>query len=105
MADLIAALPVLDAATIYRAARDHSVAAWRARGMYRLLNRMLFLAAHDEERRHVLQRFYEHNDALVGRFYAAQPELKDWLRILSGKPPIPPMRALGTLIKYEMGKA
>nr|WP_310525438.1 lycopene beta-cyclase CrtY [Polymorphobacter sp.] len=105
MADVIAALPVLDAASIYRAARDHSVTAWRARGMYRLLNRMLFLAAHDEERRHVMQRFYEHNDALVGRFYAAKPELKDWMRILSGKPPIPPMRALGTLIKYEMGKA
>jgi lycopene beta-cyclase len=105
MADIIAALPVLDAATIYRAARDHSVAAWKARGMYRLLNRMLFLAAQDEERRHVLQRFYEHNDALVGRFYAAQPELKDWMRILSGRPPIPPMRAFATLLKYEMGKA
>ena len=105
MADLIAALPVLDAATIYRAVRGHSVTAWRARGMYRLLNRMLFLAAHDEERRHVMQRFYEHNDGLVGRFYAAKPELRDWMRILSGKPPIPPMRALGTLIKYEMGKA
>jgi lycopene beta-cyclase len=105
MADLIAALPVLDAATIYRAVRDHSVAAWRARGMYRLLNRMLFLAAHDEERRHVMQRFYEHNDGLVGRFYAAKPELRDWMRILSGKPPIPPLRALSTLIKYEIGKA
>ena len=105
MADLIAALPVLNAETIYRATRDHSIAAWRARGMYRLLNRMLFLAAHDDERRQVLQRFYEHNDGLVGRFYAAQPEFKDWLRILSGKPPIPPMRALGTLIKYEIGIA
>ena len=105
MADVIASLPVLDAATIYRAARDHSVTAWRSRGMYRLLNRMLFLAAHDEERRHVLERFYAHNDALVGRFYAAKPELRDWMRILSGKPPIPPLRALGTLIKYELGKA
>ncbi len=105
MADLIAALPSLDPATIYRATRDHSIGAWRARGMYRLLNRMLFLAAHDDERRDVLQRFYEHNDGLVGRFYAAKPELKDWLRILSGRPPIPPFRALGTLIKYELGKA
>ncbi len=105
MADIIAALPVHDAATIYRAARDHSVSAWRARGMYRILNRMLFLAAHDDERRDVLQRFYEHNDALVGRFYAARPELRDWMRILSGKPPIPPLRALGTLLRYEMGKA
>jgi len=105
MADLIAGLPDMAPTTIYRAARDHSVAAWKARGMYRLLNRMLFLAAHDDERRHVLQRFYEHNDALVGRFYAAQPELKDWMRILSGKPPIPPLRAFGTLLRYEMGKA
>ncbi|MFZ4690265.1 MAG: lycopene beta-cyclase CrtY [Polymorphobacter sp.] len=105
MADIVAGLPMLDAATIYRAAREHSVGAWKARGMYRLLNRMLFLAAHDDERRHVLQRFYEHNDALVGRFYAARPEFKDWLQILSGKPPIPPMRALRTLLKYEMGKA
>ena len=68
MADMIAALPVLDAPSIYRAARDFSVAAWRGRGMYRLLNRMLFLAAHDEERRYILERFYAHNDALVGRF-------------------------------------
>ena len=105
MADVIATLPAFDAATIYRATRDHSVQAWRARGMYRLLNRMLFLAAHDEERRHIMQRFYEHGDALVGRFYAAKPEFRDWLNILSGRPPIPPMRALGTLIKYEMGKA
>ena len=105
MADMIAALPVLDAPSIYRAARDFSVAAWRGRGMYRLLNRMLVLAAHDEERRYILERFYAHNDALVGRFYAAKPELRDWMRILSGKPPIPPLRALGTLIKYELGKA
>ena len=105
MADTIAALSVLDASTIYRAARELSVQTWRARSMYRLLNRMLFLAAFDEERRHVMQRFYEHNDALVGRFYAAKPELRDWMRILSGKPPIPPMRALSTLIKYELGKA
>ena len=105
MADMIAALPVLDAPTIYRAARDFSVTAWRGRGMYRLLNRMLFLAAHDQERRYILERFYAHNDALVGRFYAAKPELRDWMRILSGKPPIPPLRALGTLIKYELGRA
>ena len=105
MADLVAGLPDLAPATIYRAVRDHSVGAWKARGMYRMLNRMLFLAAHNDERRHVLQRFYEHDDALVGRFYAAQPEIKDWMRILSGKPPIPVLRALGTLIKYEMGKA
>lgn len=103
MADLVAGLPALDAATIYRAVRDHSVSAWRRRGMYRILNRMLFLAAQDEERRTILERFYEHGDDLVGRFYAAQPELRDWLRIFSGRPPIPVGRAMGTLMRYEMG--
>ena len=73
--------------------------------MYRLLNRMLFLAAKPDERYRVLERFYEHNDGLVGRFYAAKPELRDWLHILSGKPPLPVLRALTTLIKYELGKA
>ena len=105
IADLVAALPDLDAASIYAAVRQHSVDAWKSRGMYRLLNRMLFLAAHGEERRHIMQRFYRHNDDLVGRFYAAQPKLRDWMRILSGEPPIPPLRALGTLIKYEIGRA
>jgi lycopene beta-cyclase len=102
VADLVAGLPAHDAATIYHAIRDHSVRTWRARWMYRVLNRMLFLAAQDEERRSILQRFYQHPDDLVGRFYAARPELKDWFRILSGKPPIPAGRALGTLLSYEM---
>jgi lycopene beta-cyclase len=104
MAEVIAALPALDAVSIYHATRTHSVTAWRARGMYRVLNRMLFLAAHDEERCQIMERFYEHNDALVGRFYAAKPEFQDWMRILSGKPPIPPMRALKTLVRYEFGR-
>nr|WP_153401103.1 lycopene beta-cyclase CrtY [Polymorphobacter fuscus] len=103
IADLVAALPVLDAATIYAAVRRHSVDAWRARGMYRLLNRMLFLAALPDERYRVLERFYEHDEALVGRFYAAQPKLRDWTTILSGKPPLPVLRAMSTLIKYELG--
>jgi lycopene beta-cyclase len=71
--------------------------------MYRLLNRMLFLAALPDERYRVLERFYEHNEALVGRFYAARPVLKDWMTILSGKPPLPVGRAASTLIKYELG--
>jgi lycopene beta-cyclase len=105
IADLVAGLPVLDAASIYRAVRDHSVGAWKARGMYRLLNRMLFLAALPDERYRVLERFYEHDEALVGRFYAAKPVLRDWRTILSGKPPLPVLRAMTTLIKYELGRA
>ncbi len=103
MADMIAALPAFDAATIHRAARDHAIRVWNSRGMYRVLNRMLFLAAQDEERRTILERFYEHPDALVGRLYAADNRLSDWPKVFSGRPPIPPLRALGTLVKYELG--
>ena len=103
IADLIAALPQLDAPTIYAAVRRHSVESWKSRGMYRLLNRMLFLAALPDERYRVLERFYEHDEALVERFYAARPELRDWRAILSGKPPLPVLRAMKTLIKYELG--
>ncbi|KPF78566.1 lycopene cyclase [alpha proteobacterium AAP81b] len=102
-ADLVASLGSLDSATIYRAVRDHSVRAWRKRWMYRLLNRMLFLAALPDERYRVLERFYEHGDDLVGRFYAADPRLADWRRILSGRPPLPVGRAASTLIRYELG--
>ena len=101
-ADLVASLPAFDAATVYKALRADSRAAWKARALYRMLNRMLFLAAHDEERRHIMQRFYRLNDALVSRFYAARSTLADWARILTGKPPIPIARAVRTLIAYEM---
>ena len=103
MADMIAALPNFEAATIHRAARDHATSVWNSRGMYRILNRMLFLAAHDEERRTILERFYEHPDDLVGRLYAADNRLTDWPKVFSGRSPIPPMRALGTLVRYELG--
>ena len=103
MADLVAALPAFDAATIHRACRDHAERVWNSRGMYRLLNQMLFLAAQDEERRTILERFYEHPDDLVGRLYAADNRLTDWPRVFSGRPPIPPMRALGTVLRYGLG--
>lgn len=103
MADMIAALPDFRAATIHRAARDHAEQVWNSRGMYRILNRMLFLAAHDDERRIILERFYEHPDDLVGRLYAADIRWRDWPRMFSGRPPIPPLRALGTLVKYQLG--
>jgi lycopene beta-cyclase len=104
VADLVASLPDLSAGRVFRAIRAHSIRAWRARGMYRILNRMLFLAAENDERRTILQRFYQHPDDLVSRFYAAKPELSDWMQILSGKPPIPAGRAIKTLIDYELGR-
>ncbi len=101
-AELVAALPRHDSATLRRALRAHSVATWRRRRLYRMLNRMLFLAARDEERRHILERFYRLDGDLVARFYAAQNTLYDWARILTGTPPIPIPRAVRTLLRYEL---
>jgi lycopene beta-cyclase len=78
-----------------------SVRAWNARGLYRMLNRMLFLAADPVERYRVLQHFYRLDNALVGRFYAARSTWGDWARILTGTPPIPVPRALRALIMYK----
>jgi lycopene beta-cyclase len=101
-AEMVAALHRHDSATLYRALRDHSARTWKARALYRMLNRMLFLAAKDEERRHILERFYRLDEALIGRFYAAKNTLYDWAQILTGTPPIPIPRAVRTLVRYEL---
>lgn len=94
LAERIADLPSLDAATIAEAVRAHSIALWKDRGLYRLLNRMLFRAAEADRRYLVMQRFYRLPAPLIERFYAARSTLADKTRILVGKPPVPIGRAL-----------
>lgn len=62
---------------------------WKELEFFRRLNNMLFFAARDSERYKVLEKFYEHREDLVERFYAGQARTRDKLRILSGKPPVP----------------
>lgn len=99
LADKIASLKSFDAATIYAAVREHSVARWRERGFYRMLNKMLFVAAEPDERYRVLERFYRLDEGLVQRFYAGRSTLADKARILIGKPPVPVGRAVRALMK------
>lgn len=98
-AEIVAALPAFDAATIDRALREHASATWGGQGYYRLLNKMLFRAARPGERWRVLDRFYTLDAALVGRFYAGRSTAFDKLRILAGKPPVPVSRAVAALLK------
>lgn len=97
VADRIAAIKDIDAAAVYRALRSHSEETWKARGFYRLLNRMLFLAAEPSQRYRVIQRFYSLNEGLAARFYAGTSTLVDKARILIGRPPVPISRALKVL--------
>jgi lycopene beta-cyclase len=96
-AELIAALPRLTTATARAALIEMSKTAWRARGFYRLLNRMLFRAAEPGQRYRVLERFYRLPQPLIERFYAGEATLADKARILTGKPPVPIGRALSCL--------
>jgi lycopene beta-cyclase len=90
----IADARALDQASLDRLTHDHARRAWRSRGFYRLLDRMLFRAAEPDQRWRVLERFYRLSPALISRFYASQTSLADKVRILSGKPPVPFFRAL-----------
>lgn len=89
LADKIARAPQLGAEALFRLVRDHAQACWRRQAFFRLLNRMLFLAATPAERRAVMARFYTLPAPLIARFYAGRPTTVDKLRMLTGKPPVP----------------
>lgn len=102
LADLVAALPDVDATSVRTAVRDHALRAWRDRGFFRLLNRMLFRAAEPTQRWRVMQRFYGLPAPLIARFYAGRPTLADQLRILTGKPPVPLGAALRAALATDL---
>ncbi len=89
----ICELKELSASALFTSTKDYSAAVWRARGFYRFLARMLFLAASPEKRYHVLARFYKLPGPLIERFYAGRSTLPDKARLLMGKPPVPEMKA------------
>lgn len=97
----IAALPDLSGPVLDHAIRTWARARWRERGFYRMLNKMLFRAAHPTERWRILQHFYRLDPGLVGRFYAGHTGFADKLRILAGRPPVPIGRALAAVLMKE----
>jgi lycopene beta-cyclase len=103
LAGAICGLASVDAVSVERLIRVRSIALWRSRAFFRLLNRMLFRAARPAERYRVLERFYGLPEPLIARFYAAQLTRWDKLRILSGKPPVPLAAALRCI--RERGQA
>ena len=70
-----------------------AIEAWRARGFYRLLARLLFRAAEGPKRYRMLERFYTLRPALIERLYSGRSTMLDKMRILAGKPPVPFFRA------------
>lgn len=93
-AALIANASDLSGAALHDLTYGFARAAWRKRGFYRMLDKMLFKAAEPAERYRILERFYRLSPQLIGRFYAGRSSMTDMARILSGKPPVPIGRAL-----------
>lgn len=94
VADKLAALPSLTTADAARAVRAIGEASWSRQSFFRMLNRLLFISARPEERRDIMQRFYRLPTPLIERFYAGHPSAFDKAQILTGRPPIPVLRAL-----------
>ena len=108
LADRIAALPDLSAASVFETIRNEAREAWRDQGFFRMLNRMLFLAGSPDNRWGVMQRFYRLPAPLIARFYAGRLTLGDKARVLTGKPPVPVLEAFTAVRKihpYQIRKA
>lgn len=94
LARRLSRLDNLASAEVARMVREQSLSAWETRSFYRMLNRLLFIAAKPHERLAVMQRFYTLPEATIRRFYACESTFFDKARILTGKPPVSFFRAL-----------
>jgi lycopene beta-cyclase len=98
LADAITANRSLESEALFQLTKELSMKHWRRTGYYRLLNRMLFCAAEPDLRYRIFERFYGLSDPLIRRFYAGRLKWNDKIRVLSGKPPVPVLRALRCLV-------
>jgi lycopene beta-cyclase len=96
-ASLLSEMPLDHASDVLLALKDLAFERWSTRAFFRLLNRMLFIAAEPESRVNVLEQFYRRPEPLIARFYAAQLSRFDRWRLLAGRPPVPLGRALAQL--------
>jgi lycopene beta-cyclase len=97
----IAAQPELDGDKLNLALRQRSEEHWHKGKFFRMLNRMLFRGADGPDRYKILERFYRLQPSLIERFYAGNTTIKDMIRILSGKPPIPIRRAIKAILSKK----
>ena len=94
----LAARKDFSATSLARFSESHARAEWARADFARRLAKMLFEAAVPSERYKVLERFYSLDNKLIERFYGARSTLGDKLRLVSGKPPVPFFRGLGSFL-------
>jgi lycopene beta-cyclase len=93
----LAELEDFSSAALVRWSRSRFLDHWHSGRFFRALNRMLFRAAKPNERVRVFEHFYRLPEDLIARFYAGRLSIPDQARILTGKPPVPILRALKAL--------
>lgn len=97
-ADRLAGAADFSAAGVRALVEGYARDLWKDRAFFRLLNRMMFIAAEPAERVLILERFYRLPGGLIERFFAAKLTLADKaqiIAIMAAKPPLPLGKALG----------
>lgn len=84
----------LSGAALHDRMHEHAAKHWEDGGFYRMLNKMLFRAARNDQRYRVLERFYRLRPGVIARFYAGNSTALDKLRIVAGRPPVPLLRGV-----------
>lgn len=93
LADMLASFSSLETSAVRQLIETHSCRLWYKRSFFRVVNRMLLIAARPDERWRIMQRFYSLSAGLIERFYSDSLTRFDKARILIGRPPIPILRA------------
>lgn len=99
LADWIAQQEDFESYALFRCIRAFAHQSWQRQSFYRLLNRMLFLAGKPQDRWRVMQRFYSLPEGLISRFYSGGSGIRDKMRVLIGKPPVPIHEAMQAALR------
>jgi lycopene beta-cyclase len=98
-ASLFCKFKTFDYADVFPVTRAHAETHWKGQRFFRLLNRMMFQAAEPSQRFRIFEKFYRLPATTVERFYASQLKLSDQARIFWGKPPVPVLRAIRSVME------
>lgn len=89
----------LDDETIQKKVSDYRRETQSNRQFFCFLNRMMFLAAEDEDRYKTLQFFYRNQESVIKKFYAGRMNGWDRATFFLGRPPVKMTRALQTIMR------
>jgi len=99
-AEKISELPSITSPAVLALASQESADEWKRGRYFRLLNRMMFRAADPQERLPMFQQFYRRPEGLIQRFYLGRLKVSDYLRIMTGKPPVSLKRAMHVFLGW-----